>query len=93
MTSHNPHWHAGEGTCAEATACAGAGLTGYPKRKGLGFSVQGLGAAFVGVLVAISNVPRLSVAYSLHMGGCQNDDPFWGTLDTRCRIIIGNPEP
>ena len=23
------------------------------------------------------------------MGGCQNDDPFWGTLNIWCRIIIG----
>ena len=23
-----------------------------------------------------------------HMGGCQNYDPFWGTLNIRCRIII-----
>ena len=23
------------------------------------------------------------------MGGCQNYDPFWGTLNSRCRIIIG----
>ena len=23
------------------------------------------------------------------MGGCQNYGPFWGTLNNRCRIIIG----
>ena len=23
------------------------------------------------------------------MAGCQNYGPFWGTLDIRCRIIIG----
>ena len=23
------------------------------------------------------------------MGGCQNDGPFLGTLNNRCRIIIG----
>ena len=23
------------------------------------------------------------------MGGCQNCGPFWGTLNDRCRIIIG----
>ena len=23
------------------------------------------------------------------LGGCQNYDPFWGTLSIRCRIIIG----
>ena len=23
------------------------------------------------------------------MGGCQNYGPFWGTLNIRCRIIIG----
>ena len=25
----------------------------------------------------------------LHMGGCQNYGPFLGTLNIRCRIIIG----
>ena len=24
-----------------------------------------------------------------YMGGCQNHGPFWGTLNIRCRIIIG----
>ena len=24
-----------------------------------------------------------------HVGGCQNYDPFWGTLNIRCRTIIG----
>ena len=24
-----------------------------------------------------------------HMGGCQTYGPFWGTLNIRCRIIIG----
>ena len=24
-----------------------------------------------------------------YMGGCQNYDPFWGTLNARCRLIIG----
>ena len=24
----------------------------------------------------------------LHMGGCQNYGPFWGTLNNRCRAII-----
>ena len=23
------------------------------------------------------------------MGGCQNYGPFWGTLNIRCRIILG----
>ena len=27
--------------------------------------------------------------YNDHMGGCQNSGPFWGTLNNRCRIIIG----
>ena len=26
---------------------------------------------------------------SMHMGGCQNYGPFSGTLNFRCRIIIG----
>ena len=26
-----------------------------------------------------------------HMGGCQNCGPFWGTLNTRCRIINRDP--
>ena len=25
----------------------------------------------------------------VQLGGCQNYDPFWGTLDLRCRSIIG----
>ena len=24
-----------------------------------------------------------------YLGGCQNDDPFLGTLNIRCRTIIG----
>ena len=24
-----------------------------------------------------------------HKGGCQNYGPFWGTLNTRCRTILG----
>ena len=28
----------------------------------------------------------------LYMSGCQNDGPFLGTLNIRCRIIIGYPE-
>ena len=30
-----------------------------------------------------------SAAKSYYMGGCQNYDPFLGTLNIRCRIIIG----
>ena len=26
---------------------------------------------------------------SIHMGGCQNYNPFWGTLSIMCRIRIG----
>ena len=30
------------------------------------------------------------LSYLKHMGGfCQNYDPFWGTLNTRCRIRLG----
>ena len=25
-----------------------------------------------------------------YMGGCQNYDPFWGTLNSRCRIMTGS---
>ena len=28
----------------------------------------------------------------IHVGGCQNYGPFLGTLNSRCRIIIGNPK-
>ena len=31
----------------------------------------------------------LSLCAVLHLGGCQNDGPFLGTLNIRCRIIIG----
>ena len=27
-----------------------------------------------------------------HMGGCQNYDPFLGTLNIRCRVVIGTPK-
>ena len=27
--------------------------------------------------------------FALDMGGCQNDGPFWGTLNMRCRTITG----
>ena len=29
------------------------------------------------------------VTSSFRMGGCENYGPFWGTLNTRCRILIG----
>ena len=32
---------------------------------------------------------HVAVAGPNHMGGCQNYGPFLGTLNTRCRIIIG----
>ena len=28
-------------------------------------------------------------SFGMHMGGCQNYGPFLGTLNIRCRIIIG----
>ena len=28
----------------------------------------------------------------MHIGGCQNDGPFVGTLNNRCCIIIGIPK-
>ena len=34
-------------------------------------------------------VPDVSIATYFHMGGCQNDGPFLGTLNNRCRIITG----
>ena len=34
--------------------------------------------------------PSLSpVVNRNNLGGCQNYDPFLGTLNTRCRIIVG----
>ena len=35
-------------------------------------------------------VSLLSIEFSI-MGGCQNYVPFLGTLNIRCRIIIGTP--
>ena len=32
---------------------------------------------------------RVHVYMHIHMGGCQNYGPFLGTLNNRCRIIIG----
>ena len=28
----------------------------------------------------------------IHLGGCQNYGPFWGTRNTRCRIILRTPK-
>ena len=36
-----------------------------------------------------SPLPHLAPSY---MGSCQNYGPFWGTLNNRCRIIIGAPK-
>ena len=33
---------------------------------------------------------RPTVSGIVHMGGCQNYGPFWGTLNIRCRIITGS---
>ena len=38
---------------------------------------------------ASSTVLSVRLAFK-HVGGCQNYDPFLGTLNIRCRIIIGN---
>ena len=29
------------------------------------------------------------IGFRVHLGGCQNYGPFLGTLNIRCRIIIG----
>ena len=39
-----------------------------------------------GKLPASTFASRL--AFVVHLGGCQNSDPFWGTLNIRCRILI-----
>ena len=36
-----------------------------------------------------SQSPKTCIPHLLHMGGCQNYGPFLGTLNNRCRIIIG----
>ena len=35
------------------------------------------------------NMPRSGFLAVAHMGGCQTYGPFLGTLNIRCRIIIG----
>ena len=32
---------------------------------------------------------NIGVCIRDHMGGCQTDGPFLGTLNIRCRIIVG----
>ena len=46
---------------------------------------QGRGLAHFRVLREF--LGRFGVGW--HMGGCQNYDPFWGTLNIRCRSIVG----
>ena len=36
-----------------------------------------------------ADLVRRLITFITHMGGCQNYGPFLGTLDIRCRIIIG----
>ena len=38
---------------------------------------------------SIQHMHVCTVHTHAHMGGCQNYDPFWGTINIRCRIIIG----
>ena len=40
----------------------------------------------------VSTIKYVRRPKSRHMGGCQNYGPFLGTLNTRCRIIIGIQE-
>ena len=53
---------------------------------GLGFRVLDFGYEIEGLGFERSEVLQV------HMGGCQNYGPFSGTLDIRCRIIIGTPK-
>ena len=56
--------------------------------EGLPFSgIQGYGVECRIFRACIS--PRTSGALVYFMGGCQNCGPFLGTLNIRCRIIIG----
>ena len=36
-----------------------------------------------------ASVSTRARARKVHMGGCQNYDPFWGALNIRCRSIMG----
>ena len=42
----------------------------------------------------VSEVPAriLNTSLQLHVGGCQNYGPCWGTLNNRCRNILGHPK-
>ena len=55
-------------------------LPHYDKAEG----VEGRGVAYLGFLTCLGKK-----ALSFLVGGCQNYDPFWGTLNIRCRILIG----
>ena len=47
------------------------------------------GAGCGGLFRQEPNRQRCCEASKPHMGGCQNYGPVWGTLNIRCRIIIG----
>ena len=40
----------------------------------------------------VSRLDFLKISCSRYMGGCQNYGAFLGTLNIRCRIVIGTPK-
>ena len=59
--------------------------------RAFGSAVPGLLKPYVTVSVSIlSQCCKTSECFFVrHMGGCQNSGPFLGTLNNRCRIIMG----
>ena len=53
------------------------------------FEAKGLAEGCVAVLLGQFRGWFGGVSSALHMGGCQNYGPFLGTLNIRCRTIIG----
>ena len=43
-----------------------------------------------GTTLSLVTLPKFHVIAVPDMGGCQNYGPFLGTLNIRCRIIIGS---
>ena len=63
-------------------------VAAFLSREGLGFRVWGPIQLKADLRVSLNSKPSI-LSPKEHMGGCQNYDPFWGTLNIRCRIIIG----
>ena len=60
-----------------------------PSRKRWPFGLNGLDVPFRSSGASSLGLNGFGPWLGHHSGGCQNNDPFWGTLNIRCRIRIG----